>query len=377
MNQILDNGLFEAFANSAENIFIYVTDMAQDLTRWSKAAVDLFGIEEYQYNTGEKWLEHVHPDDWEVYTEDISAVLAGEKQQHNCQYRARTRVGEYIWVECRGSVIKDSSGNPYIFAGIMTRLDNQNKYDNLTHLLTGSELTRFPFDGSGSLMLLGIDGFRDINSRHGLLYGNRILKYLAGELVSNAGDAIVYRFQGDEFAVLGKNHSAADMKHIFDKVYKKCAVSPNRDEIIDFNLSAGIAEYDSEESCVEPLSKVELSLSYAKQDTVSHCVTYSEEIQKKQVRRDMISEELLNSLRNNKGFRLVYQPILSNSGDTIVACEALSRWDPDNEAIGKCFPDEFIPILESNGGINELGYLVMRKAIRQLACGRKSIKSSM
>lgn len=105
MDNILDNELFEAFANSADNIFIYVSDMKNNLTRWSTGAVKLFGIEEYQRDTSTKWFEYVHPDDRDAYIEDISAVFNGEKKQHNCQYRARTKYGEYVWVECRGSVI--------------------------------------------------------------------------------------------------------------------------------------------------------------------------------------------------------------------------------------------------------------------------------
>lgn len=375
MENILDNELFEAFANSADNIFIYVSDMKADLTRWSTGAVNLFGIEEYQKDTSNKWLEYVHPDDREAYIEDISSVFAGEKKQHNCQYRARTRYGEYVWVECRGSIIYDTDGTPSVFAGIMTRLDNQNKYDNLTHLLTGSELTRFSFDGSGALMLVGIDEFRKINSRYGLIYGNKVLTYLADTLVTAAPNAIVYRFQGDEFAILGKGMNSSDMVDIFKRVRALCNKSEERDNLIDFSLSAGIVEYIDVGSCVEPLANVELSLSYAKQDIANHYVIYSDEIKNKQIRRDMVSEALLKSLRdNNKGFRLVYQPILANSGDTIVACEALCRWDPMDERIGRSFPDEFISILESNGGINDLGYFVMREAIRQASIWQKKFK---
>lgn len=373
MNNILDNELFEAFANSADNIFIYVSDMRNNLTRWSTGAVNLFGIEEYQKDTSSKWLEYVHPDDRDAYLTDISAVFNGEKKQHNCQYRAQTKYGEYVWVECRGSVIYDGD-TPSVFAGIMTRLDNQNKYDNLTHLLTGSELTRYPFNEAGALMFVGIDEFRKINSRYGLLYGNKVLTYLADTLISESGDAVVYRFQGDEFAVLGKDMSSVDMIDIFKKVQELCGKSGERDNIIDFSLSAGIVEFENVGSCVEPLANVELSLSYAKQD-INHYVVYSDEIKNKQIRRDLVSEVLLKSLKdNNRGFRLVYQPILANSGDSIVACEALCRWDPMDERIGRCFPDEFIAILESNGGINDLGYFVMREAIRQASVWQKKYR---
>ena len=42
MDNILDNYLFEAFAAASDNIYIYVNDMKQDLSRWSKGTVDYF-----------------------------------------------------------------------------------------------------------------------------------------------------------------------------------------------------------------------------------------------------------------------------------------------------------------------------------------------
>ena len=72
MDNILDNYLFEAFAAASDNIYIYVNDMKQDLSRWSKGTVDYFGLEsEYIYNAKDMWLEHIHPDDRQIYIDDI------------------------------------------------------------------------------------------------------------------------------------------------------------------------------------------------------------------------------------------------------------------------------------------------------------------
>ena len=58
MNQIIDNDLFEAFANASDNIFIYATDCKTNLTRISKKAVSFFGFEsEYIHNFSELWID--------------------------------------------------------------------------------------------------------------------------------------------------------------------------------------------------------------------------------------------------------------------------------------------------------------------------------
>ena len=53
MSDVFNNELFEAFASASDNVYIYVCDMKTDISRWSKAAVDYFGLaEEYIKNAG-------------------------------------------------------------------------------------------------------------------------------------------------------------------------------------------------------------------------------------------------------------------------------------------------------------------------------------
>ena len=176
-HNILKNELFESFANASDNIYIYVCDMESDLSRWSKNTVDYFNLEgEYIEGAGAKWMEHIHPDDRALYLKDIEAVFSGASSRHSCQYRAKNKYNDYVWLECKGSVISGKDGRPAVFAGIMTRLDNQNKYDPLTHLLTGYEMQKYDFStGNGAILLLGINAFRKINNTSGFLYGNKVL----------------------------------------------------------------------------------------------------------------------------------------------------------------------------------------------------------
>ena len=68
MSDIFNNELFEAFASASDNVYIYVCDMKTDISRWSKAAVNYFGLEgEYLEDAANVWGQHVHPDDLKVY----------------------------------------------------------------------------------------------------------------------------------------------------------------------------------------------------------------------------------------------------------------------------------------------------------------------
>lgn len=71
-------------------------------------------------------------------------------------------------------------------------------------------------------------------------------------------------------------------------------------------------------------------------------------------------DKLLKSAFQNKQFRLHYQPIVDLSNHRIVGCEALVRWQhPSGELI---LPDRFIPQIEKNGLIVDLGYWIAEQA---------------
>ncbi len=75
MSDIFNNELFEAFAASSDHVYVYVCDFRKDVSRWSKAAVDYFGLEsEYLTDAANIWARHVHPDDLSIYMADITGV---------------------------------------------------------------------------------------------------------------------------------------------------------------------------------------------------------------------------------------------------------------------------------------------------------------
>ena len=368
---ILQNELFESFANASDNIYIYVCDMQSDLSRWSKNTVDYFGLEgEYIENAGAKWMEHVHPDDRALYLKDIEAVFSGASNRHSCQYRAKNKYNDYVWLECKGSVISGEDGRPLVFAGIMTRLDNQNKYDPLTHLLTSFEMQKYDFStGSGAILLFGINGFRKINNTNGFLYGNKVLVALAERLEQLAGkNNRVYRLQGDEFIVLSPNGSKAELCEIFKNINDHCA---NIRGLKSFSVSAGTVSYPEDGTDFNTLmSNLEHSLEYAKEQKKGWVAEFSEKISQRHYRTSKLHEALTKSIHNNfEGFELYFQPILDAKTKKIVKCESLLRWKTPE--IQDATPYEFIKLLENSGEIREVGFWVMEEALRHAAVWQK------
>ena len=369
-NNILKNELFESFANASDNIYIYVCDMESDLSRWSKNTVDYFGLEgEYIEGAGAKWMEHIHPDDRALYLKDIEAVFSGASDRHSCQYRAKNKYNDYVWLECKGSVIPGKDGHG-VFAGIMTRLDNQNKYDPLTHLLTGYEMQKYDFStGRGAILLLGINAFRKINNTSGFLYGNKVLVALA-ECLQRFMDKNdrVYRLQGDEFIVLSPNGSKGKLREFFKSVNDYCT---NIRGLKSFSVSAGLVSYPEDGTDFNTLmSNMEHSLEYAKEQKQEWIAEFSEKISQRHYRASLLHEALTKSIYNNfEGFELYFQPILDARTRKIVECESLLRWKTPE--IPDATPYEFIKLLEDSGEIREVGFWVMEEALRHAAMWQK------
>lgn len=372
---ILENELFESFANASDNIYIYVCDMKTDISRWSKNTVDYFNLEgEYIQGTGPKWMEYIHPDDRALYLKDIEAVFSGASSRHSCQYRAKNKYNDYVWLECKGSVISDEEGNPIVFAGIMTRLDNQNKYDPLTHLLTNYEMQKYDFStGSGAILLLGINSFRKINNTHGFLYGNKVLIALSEYLTQSAGkDNRVYRFQGDEFIILSPGSSKEELYKLFENINDYCM---NIRDLKGFSVSAGLVSYPEDGTDFNTLvSNLEHSLEYAKEQKHGWIAEFSEKISQRHLRTSRLHEALTQSIHNNfEGFELYFQPILDTKTKKITECESLLRWKTPE--IQDATPYEFIKILENNGKIREVGIWVMEEALRHAAMWQKKFNN--
>ena len=116
----LDNRIFTAFSETSARRYIFVTNLATNVTRWSKNAVDYFGLEgEYVYNFHELWAKRIHSDDFAAYQKDISAFLEGKIQSHYAEYRVLNKEGNYVFVTCRGIILKGENDESDLFAGTL------------------------------------------------------------------------------------------------------------------------------------------------------------------------------------------------------------------------------------------------------------------
>ena len=216
--------MYKAFEVVSDGSYVYLCDMKYDFSRWSKNAVDVFGLpSEYMYGAGDIWENRIHPEDRAAYHKGIDEIFTGNAGGHDMQYRARRVTGEYDVCTCRGIVIRDPAGEPDYFAGTIRSHGVQGYMDALTGLKNQygffEDMDSYIKRKTGvSAIIFGVNGFSEINETYGYHFGDRVLQLYARSVFENAGNAgHVYRIDGTKFAVISNTLSIEDYRRGYDR----------------------------------------------------------------------------------------------------------------------------------------------------------------
>lgn len=365
------DSLFGAFAIMANGAYTYLTDIKHNYSRWSKEAVDYFGLpSEYMENAGDVWMENVHPDDRAAYAASIKELFGGKVSEHNLQYRARTKDGKYIVCTCRGVVIRDENGEPGYFGGTIKNNDTLSYIDDISNFrsLYGflEDLQSAQWKGESiQIMLLGINEFSRLNDIYGYTFGNRVLQEFAKMIDTEAhGMGEWYRMDGTKFAIVCKKSSADDLKNL----YKRIQYNSIHDFEVDGNrivlsFVAGAINLDSLEVSAETVySCLRFAYYESKNNHLGELFVLKNNVgDDKRFAIERINV-IRNSIVNNcEGFFLCYQPIVDATTEKIIGAEALIRWK--NDEYGVVPPVQFVDVLEQDNLFPELGKWILRTAL--------------
>ena len=365
------DSLYGAFAIMANGAYTYLTDIKHNYSRWSKEAVDYFGLpSEYMENAGDVWMENVHPDDRAAYAASIKELFGGKVSEHNLQYRARTKDGQYIVCTCRGVVIRDEHGEPDYFGGTIRNNDTLSYFDDISNFrsLYGflEDLQSAQWKGESiQIMLLGINEFSRLNDIYGYTFGNRVLQEFAKMIDTEAhGMGEWYRMDGTKFAIVCKKSSVDDLKNL----YKRIQYNSIHDFEVDGNrivlsFVAGAINLDSLEVSAETVySCLRFAYYESKNNHLGELFVLKNNVgDDKRFAIERINV-IRNSIVNNcEGFFLCYQPIVDATTEKIIGAEALIRWK--NDEYGVVPPVQFVDVLEQDNLFPELGKWILRTAL--------------
>ena len=368
--QQLDS-LFEAFSIIAEGKYVFLCDMNEDISRWSQSAVDFFDMPSvYMKNAGALWAQHIHPDDRISYNKSIDDIFNGTDTSHDMQYRAMTKDGKYVSCTCRGVVIRDSSGHPIYFGGVIQNHDSISYLDTITGLRSlygffDDLQSLFWNKTTCTLLLVGLSRFSHVNDVYGYTFGNSVLRQIGNTLRNEfGGHGVVYRMDGTKFAVISKTMTT-------ERVCEVCRMIQNKlshqfevgEETLSLSLNAGLVKVDNFDISTETVySCLKYAYYQSKDRKLGHAVIFEDVLTDDN--RQYIGK--LNTIRNSvaencKGFFLCYQPIMDAKTEKIKGMEALIRWK--NNSYGTVPPGQFIPVLEQDTLFPELGHWILRQAM--------------
>ena len=209
---------------------------------------------------------------------------------------------------------------------------------------------------SHAVIFIDLDGFKEINDTLGHDYGDLLLKAVSTQLATLVDtEDILSRNGGDEFVIFKKQFTSLETLETFLTDLVSIANHPFviEDETMHITLSAGVALYPQNGLSLGELMKHADIAMYASKTTGKNSYTFFTSSMEDELNR---RNDLIDILRNGiktKDLYLVYQPQADTSTGKIIGCEALMRLN--SPVLGFVSPDEFIPIAEECGLIDELG----------------------
>lgn len=365
--------LYEALVMSTDD-FIYICNMKTGRFKYTPAMVEMFNLpSDIIRNPIFLWKNIVHEDDWEKFYQSNMEIGEDQLDYHLVEFRAKNKDGEYVWLRCRGHLMRDEVGEPSIFAGIMTLMGKQNKIDIVTRLLNINEFSKsfeekikdYAVETIG-MMILGIDDFKQVNEMYDREFGDGVLKMTAQIIQSSLPrNALAYRLDGDQFGILVENTDHDELQNIYDRIKMKFSRQQLFEKSKAFvTISAGCSLYPQDGNNYQELYKyTDYSLQYAKKSGKDKIVFFSNDILEHKSRFLEILRRIRESIENGfEEFEVFYQPQVFCKNTKLKGVEALLRWKC--EKFGSISPEEFIPILEESGLIIPVGKWVLKEALK-------------
>lgn len=368
-----DSRLFDVLSNSSNRTFFFASNMKQNTARWSKGAVEYFGLEsEILCPADTEWGKRIHPDDLPAYLKDFENMANHISPYHDCEYRMRNADGEYVWVNCKGYVTYDDEGQMDFFAGFVTNLGVRNKIDPVTEMWTVQEFrrdveNRLYKNQKGAAVLIGLSNFKRVNDDYGYSYGDKVLYCIAHKILDGGvSHARLYRMDGSDFALLIDNGTREDVIKEIERIKQAFEDLYIEQKLVHVDFKAGAVLFPQDGKYIDQLmSNMTIAVENAKNSGLTDVVFFTEEMHLKKTRMLRLKDAIRECVNDNcRDFYIVMQPIMDAHSGECQSCEVLLRWSSkDFPGTG---PMEFVPILESTGLIIPVGKWVIEEGLRYL-----------
>jgi diguanylate cyclase (GGDEF)-like protein len=177
-----------------------------------------------------------------------------------------------------------------------------------------------------SVIVVGLDKFRDVNDRHGYAAGDMVLLEIVSTLQSaTMSGETLYRLSGDEFAIVCDGEEDTDERAAaFIEVVKK-PIALHGARLVLGACAGSVKCPDNGDEYELLVKRAGLALRAAKRAGRDSIAAYRNELEMATQLRAVLEGELRTALDGSQ-FTLMIQPKVSLSTGMVVGGEALIRW---------------------------------------------------
>lgn len=247
------------------------------------------------------------------------------------------------------------------------------RHDQLTGLLNRRAFISAVDDALESrprravVMLMDLNGFKDVNDRLGHQMGDALLVAFADRLESARPDnSSAARLGGDEFAVLVPDHDG-DLAGLAGRFHAQLVVPLSLQGFpVTAGVSIGVSQAPADGIASSSLIRAADIAMYKAKRTRAAFALHADCVDLPQHGRANLLGDLSQALERHE-LHVNFQPQLHTHDGTVDAVEALVRWD--HPEYGRIPPDEFIGLAEQTDLIRPITDMVLRSATQGLMAG--------
>ena len=210
-------------------------------------------------------------------------------------------------------------------------------------------------------IVLNINHFHIINDRYGKLYGDEVLKQVAGkalEIVERRG-GIASRSEADTFLIY--------CPHVmdYDAFFETVSGNLNQDGSHARLRMGAYANADKALDIERRFDRAKLAADRVKNSVTNVIGLYDSSMHEEELLSEQLIEDFPTAIREHQ-FQVYYQPKFDvrPSEPVLASAEALVRWQ--HPKLGMVSPGVFIPLFENNGLIPTLDQYVWCEAAKQV-----------
>ena len=210
-------------------------------------------------------------------------------------------------------------------------------------------------------IVLNINHFHIINDRYGKLYGDEVLKQVAGkalEIVERRG-GIASRSEADTFLIY--------CPHVmdYDAFFETVSGNLNQDGSRARLRMGAYANADKALDIERRFDRAKLAADRVKNSVTNVIGLYDSSMHEEELLSEQLIEDFPTAIREHQ-FQVYYQPKFDvrPSEPVLASAEALARWQ--HPKLGMVSPGVFIPLFENNGLIPTLDQYVWCEAAKQV-----------